>query len=41
MWRWLARITAGLSIGVFGLLLLAASLLLLAGAVVFYRMITG
>ena len=41
MWRWLARITAGISMGLFGLLLLAGILLVVCGAFVFYLFITG
>ena len=41
MWRWLARISTGLSIGTFGLLLLGGLVIVLAGLFVFYLMITG
>jgi hypothetical protein len=41
MWRWLARLSVGLSMGLVGLLLIAGILLVIAGAFVFYRFITG
>jgi hypothetical protein len=41
MWRWLARISVGLSMGIFGLLLFAGILLVVIGAVVFYLFISG
>jgi hypothetical protein len=41
MWRWLARLSVGLSLGIFTLLLLLGALILLGGIVVFYQLTTG
>lgn len=41
MWRWLARITTGIALGVFGLLFIAFAVLLLWGLYTFYWWLQG